>query len=106
MTNFLHKHKSFFPSGNYTLYGGDLVTLFDLMETSLKNFQLQTSSSLYSEDQSRLKVCVEHFDELVVWYSSSRVYMRVFSGAGELLSYSKPPAPQFSAPDLAPYHQN
>ena len=82
------------------------MTLFDLMETSLKNFQLQTSSSLYSEDQSRLKVCVEHFDELVVWYSSSRVYMRVFSGAGELLSYSKPPAPQFSAPDLAPYHQN
>ena len=49
--------------GNSSLYGGDLGTLLDLMETSIKNLQLQTASSLYRQDQSKLKVrivyCIE-----------------------------------------------
>ena len=44
--------------GNTSLYGGDLGTLIDLMETSIKNLQLQTASSLYRQDQSKLKVSV------------------------------------------------
>ena len=44
--------------GNSSLYGGDLGTILDLMETSIKNLQLQTASSLYRQDQSKLKVSI------------------------------------------------
>ena len=40
------------------------MTLFDLMETSMKNFQLQTSSSLYSQDQTRVTV-LENFSTVL-----------------------------------------
>ena len=48
----------FLPRGNSSLYGGDLGTILDLMETSIKNLHLQSSSSLYRQDQSKLKVSI------------------------------------------------
>ena len=40
------------------MYGGDLVTILDLIETLLKNLQLQTTSILYKKDQNKLSVII------------------------------------------------
>ena len=54
--NLARNIKLCFPSGNFSLYGGDLTTILDLMETSIKNLQLQGSSTLYRQDARKLKV--------------------------------------------------
>ena len=42
---------------NTTLYGGDLTEILNLVDTSLKNVQLQTSSDrLYRQDRAKVKV--------------------------------------------------
>ena len=47
-----------FFRGNTTMYGGDLTTLLDLLETLLKNLQLQTTSIIYNKDQNKLLVII------------------------------------------------
>ena len=54
--NLARNIKLCFPSGNFSLYGGDIATILDLMETSIKNLQLQGSSTLYRQDARKLKV--------------------------------------------------
>ena len=42
---------------NTGLYGGDLGEILNLVDTSLKNIQLQTSDRLYRQDRAKIKVC-------------------------------------------------